>query len=104
MINGNPEKKYAPQNTEPHWDKALPADTRRNLILKTNHGNKLAAAQALKTLANVTRDQEVRKLAATDAVYLLKMYQSYGKPHVASEPFNDGRLPENKSPEKNESE
>jgi hypothetical protein len=94
MINGNSEKKNATQNTDPRWDKTLPADARRNLILQAHHGNELAAAQALQTLANITRDKESRQLAATDAVYLLKMHQMYSKPHLDSHPCHDGQLPE----------
>jgi hypothetical protein len=94
MINSNPEKKYTLYNTGLKWDKTLPAEVRRNLILKAHHGNELAAAQTLKTLANVTKDQETRQLAATDAVYLLKMFQNYSKPHIAIEPLSEGRIPE----------
>ena len=94
MVNGNYEKKSATKNKDPGWDTTLPAEIRRNLMLKDYHGNELAAAQALKTLANVIRDKETRQLAATDAVYFFKIYQSHVKPHVASESYNDVRLTE----------
>jgi hypothetical protein len=94
MINGNSEKKNATQNTNHGWDKTLPAIVRRDMILQAYHGNELAAAQVLQTLANITRDKETRQLAATDAVYLLKMHQMYSKPHIISQPYCDGQLPE----------
>jgi hypothetical protein len=95
MINGNYEKKYSSPKKDPGWDITLPAETRRNLMLKAYRGNEMAAAQALQTLANMTRDKETRALAATDAVYFFKMYQSHGIPHVASERYNDGQSLEN---------
>jgi hypothetical protein len=51
-------------------------------VLSAHHGNELAAALALKNLANSTRDKETMQLAATDAVFLLKVSQRYGKPHA----------------------
>jgi hypothetical protein len=83
------------KNKESAWDKTLPADARRDVILKAYRGNELAAAQALKTLANVTRDKEAKVLAATDAVFLLKMSQKYGKSQMVSQPYHDGQQPEN---------
>jgi hypothetical protein len=104
MINGNYENKYATKNKDPGWDTTLPAETRRNLMLKAHRGNELAAAQALKTLANITRDKETRQLAATDAVYFFKIYQNRGIPHVASEPLNNGQRPEKEEPHDNQAE
>jgi hypothetical protein len=94
MINGNSEKKNTPKNTAHGWDKTLPAIVRRDMILQAYHGNELAAAHALQTLANITRDKEARSLAAIDAVYLLKIHQMYSKPYTASQPYHDGRLME----------
>jgi hypothetical protein len=86
MAKENPKSLTAIKYKQSTWDKALPAEARRNLILAAHHGNELAAAQTLKTLANYARDKETRQLAATDAVFLLKMSQRYLKPLIGNQP------------------
>jgi hypothetical protein len=104
MSKDNWKNITAVKNKESVWDKTLPTDVRREIVLKAYHGNELAAARALKNLANATRDKEAKVLAATDAVFLLKMSQEFANPHVASQPYNDGRLPKKEGFNKNEAE
>jgi hypothetical protein len=104
MAKDNWKNITAVKNKESVWDKTLPADVRRDIVLKAYHGNELAAARALKNLANATRDKEAKVLAATDAVFLLKMSQEFASPHAASQPYYEGQPPENGITEKNQLE
>jgi hypothetical protein len=90
-MDNNSEKKNATNKSGTGWDKTLPPDIRRNLVLRAHHGNELAAALALKNLANSTRDKETMQLAATDAVFLLKMSQRYGKTLAANQEDHDSQ-------------
>lgn len=60
------------------WKKSDPATTRRRRAIIAHKGNRLAAARALQSLANVNTDPVTRRLAALDARYIFKMYKKYG--------------------------
>ena len=55
-------KWYHPELSDTGWDKDLPPETRRSLMLKAHGGDVTASARALQALANVTENPEpVRK-------------------------------------------
>ncbi len=90
MKKRNSEKWYHPKVTDTGWDKDLPADIRRALMLKAHGGDELAAARACQALANVTRDKETRELAARDADELFKMHERR-KQYDYMPYYNEGR-------------
>jgi hypothetical protein len=51
------------------WEKDMPLEKRRDLVLKAHKGNYLASARSMQALANVTTDMETKKQAAIDADY-----------------------------------
>lgn len=67
--------KSEPQAVAAGWNKDLPAETRRYLMLKACGGDEQEAAQALQVLSNTTNDKEMKMLAALDARELLKSHQ-----------------------------
>jgi len=98
----NKKKWFKPEVTDTGWDKDLPADTRRALMLKAHGGDELAAARAVQALSNITKDRETRKDAQADADYFYQAYRE-GKtlvPYPASVPHHNGYKPSKKVPEK----
>lgn len=62
------EQFYHP-NIETGWQKDMPGDKRRDLMLRSHKGDNLAAGRAMQALANVTTDQETKKSARKDALF-----------------------------------
>ena len=71
------EKWYHRKTTETGWEKDMPTEERRNLMLDAHGGDYLSAARALQALANVTRDRETKAKAASDAVFFYTEYKKY---------------------------
>jgi len=70
------ERWYHPK-VETGWEKDMPAEERRKLMLDAHGGDYLAAARALQALANVTQDRTTRARAAADARYFYLEYRKY---------------------------
>jgi hypothetical protein len=51
------------------WEKGMPAEKRRRLVLRAHKGDKLATARGMQALANVTTDRPTRVAARADAKY-----------------------------------
>jgi hypothetical protein len=97
------EKWFEPK-ADTGWDKDLPMETRRTLMLKAHGGDPLASARALLALANVTEDKETREDARKDADYFFKIHRK-GKELVpyhfgGGHPSHDGYRPAHRIPGK----
>lgn len=62
------EKWFKPQ-IHTDWDKDMPQDERRSIMLGAHKGDYLATARSLQALANATQDRETKVRAASDAAY-----------------------------------
>ena len=70
--------KWFPTKDRTHtgWEKSMPMDKRRRLVLKAHGRDYLASARGLQALANVTKDSETKQKAKADAKYF---YNEYAK-------------------------
>lgn len=62
-------------NIDTGWQKDMPADTRRALMLKAHGGDNLAAARAMLALHNVTTDKGTKRSAQDDADYFFRAHR-----------------------------
>jgi hypothetical protein len=51
------------------WDKDMPPEKRRALVLKAHKGNMTAAGRSMQALSNVSTDDKTREVARADALY-----------------------------------
>jgi hypothetical protein len=56
------------------WKKDMPQKERRKVVLKSTHGDLLAAARGKQALANVSQDKETQVEAGKDAKYFYTQY------------------------------
>lgn len=68
------EDRWYEPSMETGWNKDLPEDTRRALMLKAHGGDYLASARALMALRNVTTDLPTKIAAQKDADYFYKIH------------------------------
>ncbi len=57
------------------WRKDLPAEVRRQLVLKAHKSDLLAARRSLQALANVTADKRTKQLAGLDARFFFREHK-----------------------------
>ena len=69
------KKWYQPFKKDTGWHKDLPAEKRREIMLKAHKGDVLAAAYALQALANITTDGPTREAAHSDASYFFEKHK-----------------------------
>ena len=69
------KKWYQPFKKDTDWHKDLPAEKRREIMLKAHEGDVLAAAYALQSLANITTDPETREASHSDASYFFEKHK-----------------------------
>jgi len=67
------ERWFEPGN-KTGWRKSDSTDKRRRTILRSRHGDLLATARALGSLANVTKDKETHQKARVDSLYFYHLY------------------------------
>lgn len=72
------EKWFSPKK-HTGWHKTMPATKRRQVALKAHKNNALSAARSLQALANVTQDEQTRKLARADALYFYNLHEKEKK-------------------------
>jgi hypothetical protein len=68
-------KWFHPKKDKTGWHKDLPAEKRRELVLKAHKGDFLAAAYSMQSLANVTTDKTTREAAHADASYFFEKHK-----------------------------
>lgn len=64
-----------PQGEPTGWRKTDAQAVRRKIVLKSRHGDILAAARAMNLLANKTRDPDTKRKARGDARYFYGKYR-----------------------------
>lgn len=64
-----------PKGEPTGWRKADTQATRRRIVLKSRHGDLLAAARSMNLLANKTRDPDTKRKARGDARYFYGKYR-----------------------------
>jgi hypothetical protein len=67
------EDQWYQSNIDTGWQKDMPEDTRRALMLKAHGGDLRASAQALIALHNVTTDIKTKNEARKDVDYFFKL-------------------------------
>lgn len=70
------EEKWYEPGVETGWEKDMPEERRREMMLKAHKGDELAAARAMQALANVTTDRETKKVARGDALYFYSKHNA----------------------------
>jgi hypothetical protein len=70
----NGSKWFSPSSKPLNWCKKDSQSKRRRYALAARKGDFLATARALQALANITEDNQTRRLSQGDSKYFLKMY------------------------------
>lgn len=63
---------------ETGWEKDMPTEERRTLVLEAFDGDALKAARYMQYLVNLSADPEVDRKAKADAEYFFRMHQREG--------------------------
>lgn len=68
------EQWFDPQ-VETGWEKGQPQGVRRAKVLRAHKGDKLASAQAMQALSNITTDRETGRASKADAQYFYRLHR-----------------------------
>jgi len=71
------EEQWFEPGVETGWEKGMPRERRRRLVLEAHKGDELASAKAMQALANVSTDRETKREARADAVHFFSEYRSH---------------------------